>query len=384
MTQALFVRCKLIVPVEFRHQIDETLSGFAAACNYILDVAKQEKCWHTTKLHHKVYKATREQTGLKANHVCQAIRRVIGNAKAVKQIHKFRPTSISLDARTFKYVEEKQQVGITLKSGQVNFGLAIGGYQVALLRGQVPTSATLSKTRGGDYYINIVVEIPTQPTGKTPKVLEVDLGIRDTATTSTGKFWDGKQLRETRAKYSRVRASIQSKRSKASKRLLRRLSGKERRMMAWVNHNISKQLVNDGSKLVAAIAFEDLTGIRQRAIVRKSQLREHNSWAFYQLRLFTEYKAAVAGIPIVLVDPRYTSKTCNCCKVIGNRDDKVFRCLNLNCGWTGDADHNGALNISALGAAVNQPGISTMFCSLEQTVLGIKPSRYNPTGCSGG
>jgi putative transposase len=376
MNQSLTVKCKLIVPVKFRHQIDETLKGFADACNYILDVAKQEQCWNTTKLHHKVYKATRKLTELKANHVCQAIRRVIGNAKAVKQIHKFRPTSVSLDARTFKYIEDSQQVGITLKSKRVNFDLAIGGYQIALLKGQIPTSATLSKTRQGDYYINIVVEIPIQPTRKTPKILGVDLGRRDIATTSEGKSWDGKQLKETRARFTRVRASIQTKRTKSSKKLLRRLSGSERRFQAWINHNISKQLVCDANEIKAAIAFEDLTGIRQTAKVRKSQRREHNSWAFYQLRLFTEYKATVAGIPIVLVDPRYTSKTCNCCKAIGNRDGKVFRCLNLKCGWTGDADHNGAKNISALGAAVNQPGISTMFCSLQDVVRDKAPAIF--------
>ncbi len=374
MNQALSVRCKLIVPTNFRDKVDETLVGFADACNQILAVAKHDNCWNTTKLHHKVYKPTREATGLKANHVCQAIRRVINQKKATKQIHKFRPTSISLDARTFKYVEDKQQVGVTLKSKRVNFDLKIGGYQIALLRGQAPTSATLSKTRQGDYYINIVVEVPTQPRNKTPKVLGVDVGLRDIASTSTGKSWDGQQLRKTRAKFARVCASIQSKRTKSSKRLLRRLSGRERRFQKWVNHNISKQLIAE-AKEFGVIAFEDLTGIRQRAKVRKSQRREHNSWAFYQLRLLTEYKANVAGIDLVLVDPRYTSKTCNCCKVIGNRDKKVFRCINKFCGWVGDADHNGALNIANLaGVVVNQPESSTMFCSLEQTVLGLKPT----------
>ena len=171
MIQALTVRCKLIVPINFRQKIDETLVGFADACNQILAVAKRDNCWNTTKLHHKVYKPTREVTGLKANHVCQAIRRVINQKKATKQIHKFRPTSISLDARTFKYIEEQQQVGVTLKSQRVTFDLKIGGYQIALLRGQIPTSATLSKNRQGDYYINIVVEVPTQPKPQTPKVL---------------------------------------------------------------------------------------------------------------------------------------------------------------------------------------------------------------------
>ena len=365
MTQALTLRCKLIVPISFKHKVDETLVGFADACNQILAVAKRDNCWNTTKLHHKVYKPTRQTTGLKANHVCQAIRRVINQKKATKQIHKFRPTSISLDARTFRYIENKKQVGVTLKEKRVNFDLKIGGYQIALLRGQTPTSATLSKTRQGDYYINIVVEVPTQPRNKTPKVLGVDVGLRDIASTSTGKSWDGKQLRETRAKFARVRASIQSKRTKSSKRLLRRLSGRERRFQKWVNHNISKQLVTE-AKEFGVIAFEDLTGIRQRAKVRKSQKREHNSWAFYQLRLLSEYKANVAGIDLILVDPRYTSKTCNCCKVIGLRNGKNFSCVNKLCGWVGDADHNGALNIASIaGVVVNQPESSTMFCSLQ-------------------
>lgn len=179
MTQSISVKSKLIVPPDGRPQIDETLEGFADACNQILSIAQKEKCYNTTKLHHLVYKPVRQSTGLKANHVCQAIRRVIGNSKAVKQVHVFRPTSISLDVRTFKYVENEQIVGVTLKSGRVNFKLSIGGYQIALLRGQTLTSATLNKTRQGDYYINFVIEIDTPPTGKTPKVIGVDLGRRD-------------------------------------------------------------------------------------------------------------------------------------------------------------------------------------------------------------
>ncbi len=71
---------------------------------------------------------------MEANHVCQAIRRVISNAKAVKQIHKFRPTSLSLDARTFEYRESKQAVGVTLMSGRVWFNLKIGGYQIVAIK----------------------------------------------------------------------------------------------------------------------------------------------------------------------------------------------------------------------------------------------------------
>jgi IS605 OrfB family transposase len=372
--QTISVKCKLQVPTELRSEIDRTLQGFADACNQIYEVAKREKCWNTTKLHHLVYKPVREATGLKANHVCQAIRRVIGNAKAVKQVHKFRPTSISLDVRTFQYIEELQTVGVTLMSGRKKFKLSIGNYQLALLKGQSPTAATLNKTKRGDYYINICVDLPTQPTGKTPKVIGVDLGRRDIATTSTGKSWSSKQIQGVRDRYSKVRANVQSKRSRNSRRLLRRLSGKEHRFQKWLNHNISKQLVNEAKPSGAALAFEDLTNIRESLNEQprtKTERRRTNSWAFYQLRLFVQYKALIAGIPVVFVPPAYTSKTCSRCghihpetdKKKSYRSGKRFKCG--HCGFEHDADINAAKNIAALGLSVSQPESPGIACQLQ-------------------
>jgi IS605 OrfB family transposase len=377
--------------VKYRPKIDETLRGFADACNQILDVAKRDNCWNTTKLHHKVYKPVREATGLKANHVCQAIRRVIGNAKAVKQIHKFRPTSISLDVRTFRYVEEIQTVGVTLKCGRVDFKLAIGGYQIALLRGQSLTSATLNKSKKGDYYINFVVEIDTPPTGKTPKVIGVDLGRRDIATTSTGKSWSGSQIQSVRDRFSRVRTNVQRKRSRNSRRLLRRLSGKERRFQEWLNHNISKQLVTEAKISGAALAFEDLTGIRDSLNQKprsKTERRRTNNWAFYQLRIFVGYKAAIAGVPVVFVPPAYTSQTCSRCRHVhpekgkSYRNGKKFKCG--HCGFEHDADINAACNIADLGVPVSNPESPGIACLLEGQLslfrlafTGLKPRHFS-------
>jgi putative transposase len=372
--QTISVKCKLQVPAELRSEIDRTLIGFADACNQIYEVAKREKCWNTTKLHHLVYKPVREATGLKANHVCQAIRRVIGNAKAVKQVHKFRPTSISLDVRTFQYIEELQTVGVTLMSGRKKFKLSIGNYQLALLKGQKPTAATLNKTKRGDYYINICVDLPTQPTGKTPKVIGVDLGRRDIATTSTGKSWSGKQIQSVRDRMSKVRANVQSKRTRNSRRLLRRLSGREQRFQKWLNHKISKQLVSEAKQSNAALSFEDLSGIRDSLNEQsrnKTERRRTNNWSFYQLRLFVQYKALIAGIPVVFVPPAYTSKTCSRCghvhpetdKKKSYRSGKRFKCG--HCGFEHDADVNAAKNIAALGLPVSQPESPGMTCQLQ-------------------
>ena len=373
MTQTISVSCKLQVPVELRQEIDRTLQGFADACNQILEVAKRENCRNATKLHHLTYYTVKLTTGLKANHVCQAIRRVVGNMKAVKQVHKFRPTSVSLDARVFTYRESDQHVGITLMSKRVWLPLSIGNYQLALLKGQTPTSATLVKRRSGDYYIQIAVELDTPPTGKTPKVIGVDLGRRDIATTSTNKAWNGSQLQATRDRYSRVRASLQSKRTRGSRRLLKRLSGREARFQKNINHSISRQLVNEAKAINAALAFEDLTDIRKFLNTQprnKTERRRTNNWAFYQLRMFVTYKAVLAGVPVVFVPPAYTSQTCSRCHHVhpekgkSYRSGKTFKCG--HCGLEADADWNAANNIATLGVAfVNQPESSVMSCVLE-------------------
>lgn len=370
--QTISVKCKLQVPVELRNEIDRTLLGFAEACHQIYEVAKREKCWNTTKLHHKVYKPVREATGLKANHVCQAIRRVIGNAASVKQVHKFRPTSINLDVQTFQYIEDLQTVGITLMCGRVKFKLSIGNYQLALLKGQAPTAATLNKTKRGDYYINVCVKWPTNPTGQRLKVVGVDLGRRDIATTSTGKSWSGKQIQSIRDRYSFVRANVQSKRTRSSRRLLRRLSGREQRFQKWLNHNISKQLVQEAKQIGADLAFEDLTNIRESLNKKprsKTERRRTNNWAFYQLRLFVRYKANIAGVKVVFVPAAYTSQTCSRCGHIhpvkgkSYRNGKVFKCG--HCGFEHDADINAANNIAALGKSVSLPESPGMSCQLE-------------------
>lgn len=368
ITQPLSVSCKLEVPQMLRPQFERTFEEFANACNQILAVAKTENCWNTTKLHHLTYYPVKSSTGLKANHVCQAIRRVIDNSKATRKIKKFRPTSVSLDARTFVFYEDDWKVGITLISGRVDFKLSIGNYQRALLKGQTLTSAVLVRRNDGSYYVNIAVELPTQPTGKTPKVIGVDLGRRDIATTSTNRAWNGSQLQGVRDRYSRVRSNVQSKRTRSSRKLLRRLSGRERRFQSWVNHNISKELVTEAKNLGAALAFEDLTNIRKSLNEKprnKTERRRSNNWAFYQLRLFTQYKAAIACVPTVFVPAAYTSKTCSRCHAIGDRNGKKFSCKRCGLEYI-DSDLNAALNIAALGLTfVNQPEVRGIACQIE-------------------
>ena len=99
----------------------------------------------------------------------------------------------------------------------------------------------------------------------------MDLGRTDIAVTSTGKSWSGQAVTKVRDRYARTRQMVQKNRSKGTRStrrragaLLRRLSGKEKRFQKHVNHLVSKAVVSEAQALGAAIALEDLTGIRER------------------------------------------------------------------------------------------------------------------------
>lgn len=376
MKQVLTVSCKLNVTPEQLPKIEETLRAFADACKYAnktLDskltneVAMQSLCYHDV----------RARFGLSAQLAIHAIRRVSGNRKTAKKEGKpvtgFAPTSATYDSRTFSFREKDWTVSLTLLGGRERFTLHIGNYQLGLLKGQKPKTATLSKRKDGSYYLNIQLESTLEKPQETDKILGCDLGRTDICVTSENDTYSGEKITKVRDHYSNLRAKLQQKASRGTRssrrrcrELLQRLSGKEKRFQAHQNHTISCQLVKKAKANNACLALEDLNGIRKRTnqLPRaKAERRRSNSWSFYQLRQFLIYKCIKFGVKLVFVDPRYTSKTCHNCLHIhpvrdkSYRSGKSFRCG--HCSWSGDADLNGAKNISTLGAVVNQPSITT-------------------------
>ncbi len=380
-TQTITVRNKLILKNnQQREAIDSTLKQFAFACNQILTVAKTENCWNAAKLQKLTYYEIRAITKLKANHVCNAVRRVVNAKSSAGNVKEFRATSIALDVRTFIYKDGS--VGITLVDKRHWLESKLSYEQKKLLEEKRLSFATLSGTRNGQYFLNVAVEVDCDRCYVSKsKAIGVDLGRRSIAATSTGESWDGEQLNKTRDRYAKVRANVQSRRSGSGRRLLRRLSGRERRFQQWVNHNISRSIVSAAKKNCAIISMENLTNIRQSLNAKprsKQERRRTNNWGFYQLRLFIQYKANIASIPVVFVPPAYTSQVCSHCLHIHPDPAKSFRNeKRFVCGYCGadcDADYNAARNIAAYGVTINSPEAPKLFCGLApQFVLGAKP-----------
>jgi len=239
---------------------------------------------------------------------------------------------------------------LTLK-GRVKVPIVIGEYQkgrMDRIRGQADLIL-----RNGVFYLVATIDTPEEVPFEPKDWIGVDLGIKNIATDSDGNRYSGSHLNSLRHRNARLRTKLQKKGTKSAKRLLKKRSGKEARFARQVNHTISKGLVAKAKDTERGIAFEDLRGIRSRITVRKAQRRIQFSWAFGQLRRFIEYKAKLAGVPLRLVDPRNTSRTCPNCGIVdkNNRRGEEFQCV--VCAFAGYADHIAAENIRRV--VVNQP-----------------------------
>lgn len=328
---------------------DATLHAFADGCNLVYDTCKNLKTSSKYDVHKAIYQTVRKQCGLSANLAVRAIARACAAYKLVDNAV-FSPTSVDYDQRIFSFVERDSVFSLTTLSGRVRVKAILGEFQRTALAGQKPTSATLVKRKFG-YYLHVQVKSDSPEEISVSDVVGIDFGIANIATDSDGNRFCGKPVERIRRKHNLQRKRLQRRNTKGAKKKLKRVSGKEAKFRRHVNHVISKFFVETAKRTGRAIALEDLEGIRERVTARWSEAKNRlSSWAFYQLRTFIEYKAKIAGVPMIVVNPANTSRMCSKCGHCesANRPSQAkFGCL--ACGFESHADENAARNIRALG-----------------------------------
>lgn len=343
-----------------------TQRAFNEAATWIVQVCWDEGITNTNTAHHRVYGETRDRFALGAQLAVCARAKAVEAIKAVKAKRRdtcprFGPRgSIRYDARSYRLMS-LDRVSLNTLDGRVVCRLLLGARQHALLVDPAwEVGGADLVWRRGVYYLHVTQSRDAPDTmGATGGTLGVDLGIVNLATDSEGETFSGASVKQARTRYHKRRQRLQKVNTKNAKRRLRKNTGRERRFQKDVNHCISKVLVKKAVVSCKALALEDLSGIRERTTVRHEQRYERHSWAFFQLRQFIAYKAACAGVPVHLVDPRNTSRTCSACghcEKANRKSQESFLCQ--RCGFALHADYNAAINISRkepYRAAVNRP-----------------------------
>ena len=161
------------------------------------------------------------------------------------------------------------------------------------------------------------------------------------ANPKTGKVIKlGKKANHIHQKYKHLRKKLQKK---GKYKAVKKLKNRESKIIKDLNHKISTKLVKEAKNKKAGIVLEDLKEIRKTTKTSKKFRYALNSWSFFQLKIFIEYKAKLHGIPVVKIDPKYTSKQCSKCGLLGERKGKLFKC---SCGHVENADVNASFVIS--------------------------------------
>jgi IS605 OrfB family transposase len=351
----LTIQLKLQPTPEQADALRHTLTTANAACNAISQTAWSAKVFKQFGIHKLTYYDTKEAFGLTAQLVVRCIAKVADAYKLDKKTQRtFQPLgAVAFDDRILSYKAES--VSIWTMHGRHTIPFVCGDRQRQLLQHRTGESDLV--TIGGDWYLFATAAIETPEPIDVDGVLGVDLGMVNLATDSDGAQYSGAHIRQVRARRFQHRRRLQSANTRRARWRLRKLARKEARFQKDVNHQISKHLVAKAKHARKALALEDLTGIRERTTVRRAERRQRASWAFHQLRQFVAYKARHAGVPVCVVDPRNTSRTCSACGHCDKANRKTQdRFLCVACGYQANADVNAAVNISR--AAGNQPTVS--------------------------
>jgi IS605 OrfB family transposase len=376
---------KIVVPVKLvpDHQVNSDLVATLRVCNvaanHISDVAWNRRIFRKYDLQQVSYGEVRSIYGLGAQATVRCIKKVAdaynsGDPKFRRTRQRtFRWDSAQpFDARNLAWDVSGRTVSIWTINGRAKAVPFVCADWQAELLASCPIGESDLVSRDGDLYLYATVDVEDRPLNESPSGwLGVDLGIVNPAVTSDGETLprpirlpgpkgkpghpdrqgSGGHVNSVRYRNLKLRRKLQKKGTRSAKRLLRKRSGRESRFAKDVNHRISKTIVAEAERTGRGIAREQLEGIRDRARFRKPQRAALHSWSFHQLGSFIDHKSARSGVPVVSVDPAYTSQRCSGCGHIHrknrpNRD--TFLCT--RCGLSLPADLNAAINIAMSGA----------------------------------
>jgi len=210
-------------------------------------------------------------------------------------------------------------------------------------------SASLSKTKSGNYYLSILIDGDINRVLPKPKndYIGIDLGVKNFIITSENQIFENLKIkRNNEKKLKKLNQSLSRKhkdssnKNKARIKLAKfheKLNNKKENYL----HQVSNQLLNENQVIV----MEDLnvSGMLKNHQLAKS-IQELSLYHFKEMLI---YKAKWYGRQVVEIDRFYpSSKLCSCCGYKNNEltlKDREWTCP--ECKTHHDRDLNAAINI---------------------------------------
>ena len=355
-------KIQISATVDDKVLLDETMSVYADACNYVSDYVFRTHDLKQFSLNKVLYSELRERFGLKSQMAQSVFKTVIARYKTI----------LENESKWIKPSFKKPQYDLVWNR---DYSLTQNRFSVNTLNGRVKLpyfSEGMSKyfdhtvykfgtaklvNKHGKYFLHIPVtyDVKESNISDIRNVVGIDRGINFVVATYDSKhksgFVSGKAIKQKRANYSKLRKELQMHHTPSARRRIKAIGQRENRWMQDVNHCVSKALVKSNPKHTLFV-LEDLSGVRNVTERVKTKDRYVSvSWSFYDLEQKLIYKAKQNQSSVIKVDPRYTSQ---CCPVCGhteksNRNKKIHLFTCRNCGYRSNDDRIGAMNLYRMG-----------------------------------
>ena len=355
-------KIQISATVDDKVMLDETMSVYADACNYVSDYVFRTHDLKQFSLNKVLYTELRERFGLKSQMAQSVFKTVIARYKTI----------LENESKWIKPSFKKPQYDLVWNR---DYSLTQNRFSVNTLNGRVKLpyfSEGMSKyfdhtvykfgtaklvNKHGKYFLHIPVtyDVKESNISDIRNVVGIDRGINFVVATYDSKhksgFVSGKTIKQKRANYSKLRKELQMRHTPSARRRIKAIGQRENRWMQDVNHCVSKALVKSNPKHTLFV-LEDLSGVRNVTERVKTKDRYVSvSWSFYDLEQKLIYKAKQNQSSVIKVDPRYTSQ---CCPVCGhteksNRNKKIHLFTCRNCGYRSNDDRIGAMNLYRMG-----------------------------------
>lgn len=278
-----------------------------------------------------------------------------GKTIPIKKKH----SSIRYDARTFTL--RNQQLTISSIEDRIKIIISIYDYAKNYFQNwKLLKTGYLSKI-GKQFYFTFLFESDKIQKINGTETIGLDRGVINVIATSNKELVSGKLLRKNKRKYLYLKRKLQAKGTRSAKKLLKKISTKEKRFSLNFLHSLTKKMVSTTN--VETYVLENLSRIKSKKHNKKSNKIVSN-WGFKLFEELLKYKAEAKGINIEYVNPSYTSQVCSGCQNLDkeSRNKGIYRCN--NCGLKIHADINAAINIRNRFLLTSFPSLT-----LEQVVV---------------
>ena len=342
--------------------LDETMSVYSDACNYVSDYVFRTHDLKQFSLNKVLYSTLREKFGLKSQMAQSVFKTVIARYKTIlKNQNKWikpnfkKPQYDLVWNRDYSLTQNRFSVN-TL-NGRVKLPYFAEGMSKYFDHTIYKFGTAKLVNKHGKYFLHIPVTYDVEESNISDicNVVGIDRGINFVVATYNSKhksgFVSGKAVKQKRAHYSKRRKELQMRQTPSARRRIKAIGQRENRWMQDVNHQVSKALVESNPKHTLFV-LEDLSGVRNATErVRTKDRYVSVSWSFYDLEQKLTYKAKQNQSTVIKVDPRYTSQCCPVCGHIekANRNKRIHLFICKKCGYKSNDDRIGAMNLYRMG-----------------------------------